>query len=247
MSEDFDVIVVGAGLSGISAGYHLQRDCPTRSYAILEARDAMGGTWDLFRYPGIRSDSDMHTLGFDFEPWTEQKAIADGPSIWNYIHRIAKERDIGLTVIGPDDALAGGIVDRFNAHGLKAFGPTEAAAQLESSKAFAKELMERIGVPTARHRSFTDADAAYAYIRAEGAPIVIKASGLAAGKGAFVCHDETEALSTAREMLEEGTFGGAGSEIVIEDYMVGDLLAWRRDASPPRQFRPKIHSLSALW
>ncbi|GGO97897.1 hypothetical protein GCM10011329_27820 [Stakelama pacifica] len=77
MSEDFDVIVVGAGLSGVSAGYHLQRDCPTRSYAILEARDAMGGTWDLFRYPGIRSDSDMHTLGFSFRPWRGEKAIAD--------------------------------------------------------------------------------------------------------------------------------------------------------------------------
>ena len=134
----------------------------------------------------------------------------------------AKERDIGLTVIGPDDALAGGIVDRFNAHGLKAFGPTEAAAQLESSKAFAKELMERIGVPTARHRSFTDADAACRYITAQGEPIVVKASGLAAGKGAVVCHKLDDALATACEMLEDDAFGSAGSEIVVEDYMVGE-------------------------
>ncbi|WP_187334390.1 flavin-containing monooxygenase [Novosphingopyxis iocasae] len=92
--EQFDVLIVGAGLSGIGMAVHLQRDCPGKTFAILEQRDDLGGTWDLFQYPGIRSDSDMHTLGFDFEPWTEQKAIADGPSIWNYIHRIAKERDI---------------------------------------------------------------------------------------------------------------------------------------------------------
>ena len=82
----------------------------------------------------------------------------------------AKERQIGLTVVGPDDALAGGIVDRFKEHGLKIFGPTEAAAQIESSKVFAKELMERIGVPTARHRTFSDLAAAGGYIRAQGAP-----------------------------------------------------------------------------
>ncbi len=76
--EHFDVLVVGAGISGIAAGYHLQ-SCPDRSYAILEARDAIGGTWDLFRYPGIRSDSDMHTLGYSFKPWTSPKSIADGP------------------------------------------------------------------------------------------------------------------------------------------------------------------------
>ncbi|MFX8274245.1 NAD(P)-binding protein, partial [Acinetobacter baumannii] len=79
--EHVDVIVVGAGLSGIGAGYHLQAKCPDRSYMILEARDAIGGTWDLFRYPGVRSDSDMHTLGYAFEPWIHEKSIADGPSI----------------------------------------------------------------------------------------------------------------------------------------------------------------------
>ena len=95
MSEQqFDVLIVGAGISGIGAAVHLQRDCPGKSFAILEQRADLGGTWDLFQYPGIRSDSDMHTLGFDFEPWTEQKAIADGPSIWRYLHRVAKERNI---------------------------------------------------------------------------------------------------------------------------------------------------------
>jgi cation diffusion facilitator CzcD-associated flavoprotein CzcO len=84
-SEHVDVVVVGAGLSGIGAGYHLQTMSPDRSYVILEGRDGLGGTWDLFKYPGIRSDSDMHTLGFSFKPWTEAKSIADGPSILQYL------------------------------------------------------------------------------------------------------------------------------------------------------------------
>ncbi|MGN6375167.1 MAG: flavin-containing monooxygenase [Sphingomonas sp.] len=87
--EHVDVIVVGAGLSGIGAGYHLQTECPDRSYLILEGREAIGGTWDLFRYPGIRSDSDMHTLGFAFHPWQAAKAIADGPSILAYVRETA--------------------------------------------------------------------------------------------------------------------------------------------------------------
>jgi len=94
MTEHFDVIIVGAGLSGIGAGYHLQTACPDKTYAILEGRDAIGGTWDLFRYPGIRSDSDMYTLGYNFKPWMEAKAIADGPSILNYVRETARENGI---------------------------------------------------------------------------------------------------------------------------------------------------------
>jgi monooxygenase len=92
--EHVDVLIVGAGLSGIGAGYHLQEKCPGKSYAILEARDSIGGTWALFRYPGIRSDSDMHTLGYSFRPWKEAKAIADGPSILNYVRQTAGENGI---------------------------------------------------------------------------------------------------------------------------------------------------------
>jgi len=88
--ETLDVIVVGAGLSGVAAGYHLQRECPQKSYTILEARAAIGGTWDLFRYPGIRSDSDMFTLGYSFRPWKEQEAIADGPAILSYVRETAE-------------------------------------------------------------------------------------------------------------------------------------------------------------
>jgi len=91
VGEHFDVLVVGAGISGIGAGYFLQRDCPDRSFAILEGRDDIGGTWDLFRYPGIRSDSDMHTLGYSFKPWVAEKAIADAPSILEYLGETVDE------------------------------------------------------------------------------------------------------------------------------------------------------------
>jgi monooxygenase len=90
-TEHFDVLIVGAGLSGVGAGVHLHEKCPKKTYAILEGRTAMGGTWDLFRYPGVRSDSDMHTLGYNFKPWREAKSIADGPSILSYVHETAAE------------------------------------------------------------------------------------------------------------------------------------------------------------
>jgi cation diffusion facilitator CzcD-associated flavoprotein CzcO len=92
--EHFDVLIVGAGLSGIGAGYHLQQKCPGKSFVILEGRDTIGGTWDLFRYPGVRSDSDMFTLGYSFKPWVEAKAIADGPRILNYVRETAADNGI---------------------------------------------------------------------------------------------------------------------------------------------------------
>jgi monooxygenase len=91
---DFDVLIVGAGLSGIGAAYHLQKSCPTKTYAILEGRERLGGTWDLFRYPGIRSDSDMYTLGYSFRPWTNPKAIADGDAILDYVRETAETNGI---------------------------------------------------------------------------------------------------------------------------------------------------------
>ncbi len=92
--EFVDVLIVGAGLSGIGAAVHLQRLCPGRSVAIVEARQAIGGTWDLFRYPGVRSDSDMYTLGYSFRPWTGAKAIADGPAILAYLRDTAREHGV---------------------------------------------------------------------------------------------------------------------------------------------------------
>jgi len=92
--EHFDVLIIGAGLSGIGAGARLSMECPGKTFAILEGREASGGTWDLFRYPGVRSDSDMYTLGYSFRPWSDQKAIADGPSILNYIRETSTEYDL---------------------------------------------------------------------------------------------------------------------------------------------------------
>ena len=104
--EHFDVIIVGAGVSGIGAACHLRRQCPDRTFAILEGRDAIGGTWDLFRYPGIRSDSDMHTFGYNFKPWLNPKSIADGPSIRAYVHEAAAEHAIGPTSSSASGLLA---------------------------------------------------------------------------------------------------------------------------------------------
>ncbi len=96
--EHLDVLVVGAGLSGIGAACHLRRECPGKSYAILESRDAVGGTWDLFRYPGVRSDSDMFTLGYSFRPWTEPQAIADGATIRRYVQETAREHGVDARI-----------------------------------------------------------------------------------------------------------------------------------------------------
>src|SRR6266540_1621141 len=96
--EHFDVIIVGAGLSGVGAACHLRQRHPRKSFAILEGRNAIGGTWDLFRYPGIRSDSDMYTLGYRFKPWVDRKAIADGPSILRYVRETAREYGVDRLV-----------------------------------------------------------------------------------------------------------------------------------------------------
>src|SRR5712672_1264730 len=98
MTEFVDVVIVGAGISGISAAWHLQNRCPNKSYVVLERRENVGGTWDLFKYPGIRSDSDMFTLGFRFKPWTSAKAIADGPAILSYIKEAAAENGIDKNI-----------------------------------------------------------------------------------------------------------------------------------------------------
>ncbi|GIR73508.1 MAG: hypothetical protein CM15mP76_02350 [Prochlorococcus sp.] len=89
-----DVVVVGAGISGIAAGYNLKKSCPNKSFSILEGRENIGGTWDLFKYPGIRSDSDMHTLGFRFKPWIHDKSIADGPQSWSIFMKQLKNYEL---------------------------------------------------------------------------------------------------------------------------------------------------------
>ena len=168
--------------------------------------------------PGMAALAECVDIRVDTPVAEREKLVGEIERLVTFAH----ERQIELTVVGPDDALAGGIVDRFRARGLAIFGPTEAAARLESSKVFAKELMERVGVPTARHQSFTDSQAASTYIRAQGAPIVVKASGLAAGKGAVVCQSVDQALAAAHDMLDGDALGGAGHHIVVEEYMTGE-------------------------
>ena len=134
----------------------------------------------------------------------------------------AKENDIAWTFIGPDDALAAGIVDDFNAAGLKAFGPTKNAAELEWSKDFAKEIMVKYGVPTAAYTTFSDFEQAKAYIEEQGAPIVVKADGLALGKGVVVAETVDQAVDAAREMLLDNKFGDSGARVVIEEFLDGE-------------------------
>jgi phosphoribosylamine---glycine ligase len=134
----------------------------------------------------------------------------------------ARDHEIGLTVVGPEDPLAAGIVDRFEAEGLRIFGPSKAAARLEASKAFAKGIMERHGIPTGAYREFDKADAALAYIREVGAPIVVKADGLAAGKGVTVAHSVEEAELAVRAAMLDGAFGVAGSRVVVEEFLAGE-------------------------
>ena len=136
--------------------------------------------------------------------------------------KLAKEEHVGLTVIGPEAPLAAGIVDRFWNSGLRCFGPRKQAARLESSKTFAKEFMVRHRIPTAHHASFTDLEEAQAYLEEVGAPIVVKADGLAAGKGVVVAQTLKEAHAAVSDMLGERSFGDAGARVVIEEFLVGE-------------------------
>lgn len=133
----------------------------------------------------------------------------------------AQQEGIGLTVVGPDDALAAGIVDAFQAAGLTVFGPTQAGARLESSKAFAKDFMRRHGIPTARAATFSDPALARAYLATVPRPVVIKADGLALGKGVIIAQNNDEADAAIREIMEERRFGEAGREVVIEECLTG--------------------------
>ncbi len=136
--------------------------------------------------------------------------------------KFAKERGIGLTVVGPDDALAAGIADRFQREGLRTFGPTQSAARLESSKVFAKEFMLRHGIPTAASGQFSNADDARAFVAKMSVPIVVKASGLAFGKGVIIAQTHAEAETAIREIMEERKFGDAGAEVVVEEFLEGE-------------------------
>lgn len=158
--------------------------------------------------------------GTALEPGVENVAIQvdDIAGLLNF----AQVRDIELTIIGPEIPLVKGVVDAFNSAGLACFGPTAQAAQLEGSKAFCKDFMARHGIPTADYASFTDVDQAVAYINRMGAPIVVKADGLAAGKGVIVAQTEQEAIDAVQDMLSGNSFGEAGHRVVIEEFLTGE-------------------------
>jgi phosphoribosylamine---glycine ligase len=138
----------------------------------------------------------------------------------------AREKSVDLTIVGPDDPLAAGVVDEFTRAGLKIFGPNAAAAQLESSKSFAKSIMREAGVPTADFATFTDAESARQYVEARKASLVVKADGLALGKGVVICHDRAAAFDAIADALERRKFGAAGNRVVIEDFLTGEELSF---------------------
>ena len=158
--------------------------------------------------------------GTQQEPKLENIAI-DAEDIAGLIE-FAKAKNIALTLVGPEAPLVLGIVDQFTDAGLRCFGPTQGAAQLEGSKAFTKDFLARHNIPTAAYANFTDTDEAIAYIKQQGAPIVIKADGLAAGKGVILAQTEAEAIDAVKDMLAGNRFGEAGHRVVIEEFLTGE-------------------------
>jgi phosphoribosylamine--glycine ligase len=184
-----------------------------REHALLWAlsRDAPQAT--LFCLPGNAGTADLATN----LPGT----VTDV----EHVARTARDQRADLVVVGPEAPLEAGLADRLAKDGVPVFGPTAAAALIEASKAFAKQLMTRQGVPTARFKTFTDFDAAARYIAHHDEPLVVKASGLAAGKGAVVCRTRSEATAAAARMLKEASLGAAGSEILVEEHLDGEELS----------------------
>ena len=193
------VLVVGSGGREHALAWKLAGSPRVQTVFVAPGNGGTAGE------PGVRN-----------VPITDLHALAD----------FAAEEKVGLTVVGPEAPLAAGIVDLFRARGLRIFGPTRAAAQLESSKAFAKDFMQRHGIPTAHYATFTHPVPAHEHVRAVGAPIVIKADGLAAGKGVVVAMTEAEAQAAIDDMLAVNTLGvqhnEGGARVVIEEFMAGE-------------------------
>ena len=152
----------------------------------------------------------------------DARTVAADPKDTRALVELVKAEGVSLVVVGPEDLLAAGVADRLREAGIPVFGPGAEAARLESSKRFAKEFMARHGIPTAAHASFDDAAAAEAYVRALRGPCVVKADGLAAGKGVFVCDEPEAALAALHEIMRARRFGASGSEVVIEERLEGE-------------------------
>ena len=151
----------------------------------------------------------------------DARVLAADPRDSRALVELVKREGVSLVVVGPEDLLAAGVADRLREAGISVFGPGASAARLESSKRFAKEFMARHGIPTAAHASFATAEAAEAHVRALAGPCVVKADGLAAGKGVFVCDEPEAALAALHEVMRARRFGASGAEVVIEERLVG--------------------------
>lgn len=158
--------------------------------------------------------------GTHLEPGVENVAL--DPMDFQALVAFAKQNDVALTIVGPEAPLVEGVVDYFAEQGLRCFGPSKNAAQLEGSKAFAKDFLQRHGIPTAAYQNFTDIQAACDYVRSQGTPIVIKADGLAAGKGVIIAQTVAEAETTIKDMLSGNKFGDAGHRVVVEQFLQGE-------------------------
>ncbi|MDR3013559.1 MAG: phosphoribosylamine--glycine ligase [Chitinispirillales bacterium] len=173
----------------------------------------------------LRSDRPLCLYAYPGNPGMERDGcmLVNQPiSSWDDLADWAKENEINLTVVGPEAPLAEGIVDTFKKRGLLAFGPSKAAAQIESSKAFSKKLMKKYGIPTADFQVFTSKAAALAYVEEKNTPVVVKASGLAAGKGVIMCDTLKEAKTALADIFDKKIFGEAGDTVIIEEKMVGE-------------------------
>ena len=144
--------------------------------------------------------------------------VTDIPALIDFV----KKNNVELTIVGPEAPLVEGVVDRFNEQGLRIFGPTQGAAQLEGSKAFTKDFLARHNIPTAAYQNFTEIEPAIAYVKQQGAPIVVKADGLAAGKGVIVAQTEEQAIHAIEDMLAGNSFGEAGHRVVVEEFLTGE-------------------------
>lgn len=192
------ILIVGNGGREHTLAWKLQQDAPEATVYVTHPNGGMSAS---------------------VEP------IEIGPGDVEALANWASSQDIDLVVIGPEGPLAFGLADRLNRAGVPTFGPTRAAARIESNKIYAKELMLQAGVPTADFASFDDFDEAASHVRERGAPVVVKASGLAAGKGAVVCETVEEALGVLGNMMSDRTFGEAGRKVVVEDFMQGEELS----------------------
>lgn len=211
MSQLMSVLVVGSGGREHALAWAL-----ARSYRVKQVYVAPGNAGTQWAAaPCIEG----------YRPYIACENVDIAPDDFEVLIAFAQSKNVGLTVIGPEVPLAAGIVDAFHDAGLKVFGPTQAAAQIEASKAFSKALMRECNIPTAEYAAFNDVDSAIAWLRTFDRPVVVKADGLAAGKGVILCDTREAAEAAVQQVLADRVFGDAGTQVVIEERLTGNELS----------------------